>query len=765
MPPKTHQAPEPEARLGAGSPLDKPLAVTFFKDAAAGAKWEEQITLRSLAARINAITAARKAALPWLKLGRFGDLRSDKNSLRHDANMLAVTGIEADYDGGGISFERAVELLARRGIAACVYTSPSHTEERPRWRVLCPFAQELPPGRRAHMLGRLNGLFGGIFAAESFTLSQAYYFGSVNQNPAHSVELVDGTPIDQRDDLDEMWAGKPATQTAGNGHDRSHTGPLDEAALMAEIVSGTSFHTAAVRLLGRWAFLGVPMVEARKRLVDAFESVFPPDRDERWQRRYADIDRCVEDVYGREAKKRDEAEQEQRPKPEQQDGKSAGKTDDRKPVIRMEAGKVDRIATEAEDALIGTDADIFQRADHLVRPGHCEVSAADGRTTIAAGLHVLNHAALIEELTRAATWLKRDGRSRNWKAIDPPGLVAQVLAARAGRWRFRSIAGVVTCPTLRPDGSILLGRGYDPATRFYHMPDPSLRLLEMPDRPRRDDAVSSLALLIGLLRGFPFVAEPDQAVALSLIVSAVIRGALGMVPVHAFTAPAPGTGKSYLADVTSAIISGRFCPVITLGHTEEELEKRLGAMLLAGYPIISLDNVSSGLAGDALCQVAERPLVRIRILGKSETPECEFRGIITANGNNLTIEGDMTRRAVVGKLDANMERPEEREFGFDPVRQILADRGSYVAAAMTVVRAYLAAGQPGKLRPLASYGAWSDLVRSALVWLGCADPIETMKEARDSDPMLTTLRTVLEFWRAVFGEEGRTAQQVAAALS
>jgi putative DNA primase/helicase len=436
-----------------------------------------------------------------------------------------------------------------------------------------------------------------------------------------------------------------------------------------------------------------------------------------------------------------------------------------KPLIRVTPGQIDILADQAEEALMTTSADIFQRAEHLVRPGFCEVRAANGRTTIAAGLHLLKQPALVEELARAAEWQVWDGRSKKWRLIDPPGLIASVLAARAGRWRLRSISGVITCPTLRPDGSVLSAPGYDPSTRLYYMPDPSLRMPALTENPTRTDAVQALTLLTDLLAQFPFVAPVDRAVALSLIVSAVIRGALGVVPVHAFTAPTPGSGKSYLADVTSAIVSGRFCPVITPGRSEEELEKRLGAMLLAGYSIISLDNISNGLGGDALCQIAERPTVRIRILGKSETPECEFRGVIIANGNNLAVIGDMTRRIVLGKLDAGIERPEEREFPFDPVQRVLGDRGLYINAAMTAVRAYLAAGRPGKCKPLASYAEWSNTVRSALVWLDCGDAVQTMLEVRDSDPVLSTLRNVLECWRVAFGEEGKTAQQVAAEFS
>jgi hypothetical protein len=60
----------------------------------------------------------------------------------------------------------------------------------------------------------------------------------------------------------------------------------------------------------------------------------------------------------------------------------------------------------------------------------------------------------------------------------------------------------------------------------------------------------------------------------------------------------------------------------------------------------------------------------------------------------------------------------------------MRDRGQYVADA--IMRAYIEAGKPGKLPKLASFDAWSDSIRSALVWLGCADPCDTMERMRDA---------------------------------
>jgi|ERR1700722_9782726 len=52
---------------------------------------------------------------------------------------------------------------------------------------------------------------------------------------------------------------------------------------------------------------------------------------------------------------------------------------------------------------------------------------------------------------------------------------------------------------------------------------------------------------------------------------------------------------------------------------------------------------------------------------------------------------------------------------------ILAEK---VSACLMIARASIEEGKPGKLNPIASFRDWSDLVRSALVWLiGGRSPI------------------------------------------
>lgn len=217
------------------SPLDRPLTITFFASFAASDKREQTISLRSLTPKIKNTTHSLKAKLPWLKLARFGDLRNpkegvsaDRQSLRHDKNLLAISGIEVDYDQEIVTVDEAVGVLRSAGLGGMVYTSPSHTDDTPRWRVLCPLSHDLPPEARVGMVERLNGLFHGALSGESFTLSQSYYYGSIRNNPSHRIELVDGAFLDERTDLDDGAIGKPkaeykptAAPTSARGENKS----------------------------------------------------------------------------------------------------------------------------------------------------------------------------------------------------------------------------------------------------------------------------------------------------------------------------------------------------------------------------------------------------------------------------------------------------------------------------------------------------------------------------------------------------------------
>jgi len=431
-----------------------------------------------------------------------------------------------------------------------------------------------------------------------------------------------------------------------------------------------------------------------------------------------------------------------------------------RPEIQILPGNLPEIVDQAEAAIVANCPDIFQRGSIIVRPTITKITVADGKEIEGTRLVQVKRHHLAERMTGAGRWRKWDGRREDWVNADCPVKIAETYLEREGLWKLPTLAGVINAPTLRRDGSILEVPGYDADTGLLF--DPAGETFPaVPENPTKGVAINEMRFLKTLIGTFPFadvanksgdVKSADRSVALSGILTTAIRRSIETAPLHAFTAPVAGSGKSMLVDLASMVASGRQASVISQGASEEELEKRLGASLLAGDVMVSIDNCESPLGGELLCQVLTQPALKIRVLGRSINVEVPSNAAIFATGNNLSVIGDMTRRTLMCSLDPNCERPETRVFKVDPLALIRAERGRYVAAALTILRAFHVAGRPRQVNPLGSFETWSNWIRSALIWVGEADPCVTMEKVRTTDPKLEALATVMQNWATVLGE-------------
>jgi hypothetical protein len=395
--------------------------------------------------------------------------------------------------------------------------------------------------------------------------------------------------------------------------------------------------------------------------------------------------------------------------------------------------------------LVAARVPFYQRSGELVRPIISTVEAAHGQLTKTAQLKAVSATFMRDTMCRHAHWERYVKRTDEWLSAQAPKPIAETLLAREGLYGFPEIIGVIATPTMRPDGSLLVKQGYDPATRLLLIEPPPMP--EIPDEPTRADALAALAILEGLISESPFDDGASRSVALSGLITPVVRGAFPVVPMHVSSAPVAGSGKSFLWDMSAGISAGqRRMPVIAASD-EKETEKRLIGAILTGQPLISIDNVNGELKGDFLCQAIEQQILDIRALGLSVIKRVETGGVtIFATGNNITIVGDLCRRTITARLDAKLENPQSRQFRNDPIGAILANRGQYIAACLTICRAYIVAGRPGLLPRLASFEGWSDTVRSALVWLGKADAVDSMESTRAEDPQREVLSDLLHTW-------------------
>lgn len=435
--------------------------------------------------------------------------------------------------------------------------------------------------------------------------------------------------------------------------------------------------------------------------------------------------------------------------------------DDGRVQVVYDGNRLHETMAAAEDALIAAGVPIYQQAGRVVRAARLDEAEDDDGVRRPAGallIRGVRQHSLRATMTSVVNFVSPGGEP---KPVTPHISLAQTYLEQVaeGGGRLPVLRGIVECPTMRPDGTILSEDGYDRATGLI-LDTGGVAFDPVPDEPTREDALAALEKLKVIIRQFPFVGvdgrSASRSVALSGFLTAVCRRALPAAPMHGFSAPAPGTGKSLLCDCITMLAMGRAAAAVNQsGEPDgEEERKALLSILMQGDPVVMIDNITRPVTGQRWCSILTQATWQDRLLGGNDNLTVSTRTLWLANGNNLEFREDVSRRAILCTMDAEVERPEERG-GFDLDLKVVVPRrrGELVAACLTILRAYIVAGRPGldELPPFASFEDWSAMVRGPLVWLGEPDPCETRVEVSAGDSANEELTEMLAAWEAAVG--------------
>lgn len=421
-----------------------------------------------------------------------------------------------------------------------------------------------------------------------------------------------------------------------------------------------------------------------------------------------------------------------------------------KPVIYLSGGNLPSEVDQAEAALLAGNFGVYQRGEHLVKV--IRLPSNEGED----GIHRPRGALLItqarphwlrDKFALSAVWMKY-GKEEPVQ-INPPLEHARALLERAGEWHASILRGVVTCPTMRVDGSILQEPGYDDRSGLLFDPG-GIDFPKVPENPTFLDAKNAVQEIRKPFREYSLSTAADWSVLLAAVVTSVVRRVLPAAPLFAINAPTAGSGKTLLCEAIGIIAAGYKPTIISQGKSAEEDEKRLSSVLMAGDGVVVIDNCERPLRGDTLCSMLTSEIIASRVLGKSEMKQLITNVLVLATGNNLEVVGDLGRRTLACRIDTGEERPDQIAHSFDLIQEVLANRPKLVVAALTILRAYKVAGSPNPMTPLGSFEAWNS-VREALVWCGEDDPAITRENVIAEDPRKHELAELLDLWDGALG--------------
>lgn len=405
---------------------------------------------------------------------------------------------------------------------------------------------------------------------------------------------------------------------------------------------------------------------------------------------------------------------------------------------------------------------VFVSDKSAVRPG----SASDGGTEIAeasdATIAYIASANVQFVETRRKT--HEDGTVETYEAkIAPPKAVVAQARAVGPSIGLLPIEGVLRCPVMCADGTIINDNGYHEKTGYYQTgANPEAVPRGAPDFVAARAALESLLHLFrgpgydreGKRReGFPWAnPERDPIVPIAAILTMLARPAFEQVPAFLIDASMPGSGKGKVVSPIHAIVMGRAPSTGTWPIEKEEQEKVLASVALAGTPIWCVDDIVGEFGSASLQNALTTESYSGRILGSTNYTSMSWKTMILATGNNLQLYRDMPRRCIVARLEPESDQHnkiKDEDFWVPGiVEHALAERAKYIKAGLTILQAYHLAGRPNaREKNLGSFEGWAQLIGGALRWVGAGDITEysALERVVESDEMLA-VRTILTYW-------------------
>lgn len=428
--------------------------------------------------------------------------------------------------------------------------------------------------------------------------------------------------------------------------------------------------------------------------------------------------------------------------------------EDDRPQVYIKAHEIDSIVSEVADTLGRERPNLYHRSGELVHAvsGGNVMPDQIAWATNALTLHPVTLPYLKRVMSRYIRWYKFAKVEDDWVPAGAYEECAKMIMGDPDEWnKFPRIRTVTRSPLITLEGRVLDQAGYDEDTCIVYEPLNGGRASGV--KTTKKAAKEALGRILDVFKDFPFKDEASRAVVVAACLTPFVRPFLRSAPMFIFNAPQPGTGKSLIAKLAGIITTGVAPSCISQPADDDASQKLIGALLLYGTPVTLIDNIARPLDGDTLNTALTEERIRLRRLGVTETVEVPTATTWYGTGNKVRIKGDLRRRILMATIDANMPNPENRQFDYDVVNDVMANREQLATDCLTILSAYFSSTKSVKLSAFGGFEQWSESVRATLLWLGMADPLDvrdTMVEAQSEGDVL---HSVLDAWSRLHGHE------------
>ena len=331
-------------------------------------------------------------------------------------------------------------------------------------------------------------------------------------------------------------------------------------------------------------------------------------------------------------------------------------------------------------------------------------------------------------------------------------------------------------PMLVDKKLVISGEGYDPVTRTYGVFSAAQWAVQ--SHATAAEYIEACLALGELISEMYLQSPADVAAALAAMLTAVCRPGLPVAPGFIVSAPNPGSGKSYFAQVLSVLAGDdgvRVQPeVLTLKmrgqNAESEFSKMMLGALRSPASTLLFDEIDGpSIDMPSLRKLITSPVFSERRLGTNDVLALPTRKLVIITANNVDPTQDSARRFILIRINPPVDPSKRNQKPTGGALDLVqANREKYVRAAITVVAQshLLCRGcMPAGMQPLSGFPDWSVLCAASATlaaWMLIAESAEPVnlidKSELDAIAEMDPLQVSVEALSPMFRQ-----RQVAAA--
>ena len=325
--------------------------------------------------------------------------------------------------------------------------------------------------------------------------------------------------------------------------------------------------------------------------------------------------------------------------------------------------------------------------------------------------------------------------------------------------KIKSIKMFTNYPVLKPDYT-LCTKGYNDSGVFYDEP----KILENIQPIKNKTVIRDM--MHDITVDFPFDDDASLHNFIGLLLTPIVKPAVGTTPLFMTMASLPRTGKSMLIEqVFGLTIAGQYLVTQALQKDEAEKEKRFYAMLKKGKTIWYFDNFKGFLDSASIAMILTARFYEGRNLGKSEMEEMPIDSTFVVTANNPSMSQELVKRTIPIKLTPANDSPESRtDFVHPDIAGYVRDnRRKIMACLIGMISNWRDDGKPLHRVAMGGFNKWAGVVGGILDVAGFTAFRKNEAEWRnDSDTETNETRSLVDQWWFLYQGQSVAASDIVA---